>query len=537
MYDDGFVIFAPHVMAHSAVANACDVLCSRRPSDLTAGGPPRHLVDRLRTPPLPAFCDPDGNELSSATPVVAHTEEAAMLSAVAAALEILGKASPRVADLDGDSTRRSARDKDDLDDGGGHNCIQEDRDDEDDNGHLLMLTRAAVQGAAALHHCASSLIIAAAARLAPPYCPFPNELSATELLFLASVRFMDAWKVDVFHTVWIAPTQFIFDAVYPDEENSTSVEVHGSNLYLALIDAMLGIKCLKSPYLQDSVKGVFPFLNKSLVGETVHDFIFAHISDPSNIGKPIPMPPESFDLVRAAESFIAPADSLFAIRDDDVTYTVEKALADILSDASSVDALQPYMRVFASYFSGEVVLEPLWLHLVESGLIESVVQPIFELFSDLAASSHLDRDGEPLPETNYLSVKAWVYDCRGYSSERSFRPDRFKQLLDFVGLTNVGMRNDFATSNDNDLESFCESTCELREISEHSGTEGTSWSSGSTLIGGIRERTVWPLNAPVDDIGSAGRENDEDTNSEGDDDAWPWESASSADDDEAESFV
>ncbi|KAJ3067968.1 hypothetical protein HDU98_008861, partial [Podochytrium sp. JEL0797] len=334
---------------------------------------------------------------------------------------------------------------------------------------------------------AFSFLDDAAKRHRASFCPvvfsLEKDASAAEQLVSAALCFATKWKHDAFKSAFVFPTQFILDAKR-DFYASKRVNIHGENLYLALIDTLTNIKCCPyTPFLIDNVQSVFPFLDRAVTGDFVHHKILSHVKNPKNIGQPLPHleTPHLHD----AESFIAPPDSIFSLKDELLSYTIQDALDDAFSDEPELKRqMAPYLDLFYSLFSAESMLEPFWEFLVQEGLIESCLQPVFESYLDAdkegpvhlpsnpplirnnpfldAVEIAIDLGGSSFgsnattlfshsstptptstlsPQKTSLLIHDWLYVSPASASPFTmhaleFRYDRFKNLLDFAGLTN-----------------------------------------------------------------------------------------------------
>ncbi|KAJ3140840.1 hypothetical protein HK100_008856 [Physocladia obscura] len=314
--------------------------------------------------------------------------------------------------------------------------LQTSSDEHQQDEAVVKLLHAAQGGMVALaqvHDLGARIVVSAASRLLAPYVPYADSTPAASLFHDAALRFATLYKAKVFDKVFLEPTRLIFRA---RREQDSCVDLHGASFYLHLLERATGA-CVgeKPPLLIDSVQGVFPFLDRSIVSQHVYDLIYSHISNPANLNDSFFEYPENDpEFLLAAESFIAPPDSLFATpplddcEDENIDKnTVAASVNEILQTPALLDAFQPYVDIFMSYFSANHVLEPLYNHIVNAGLIESVLQPVFDSFMDNSE--------------NHLDVKEWLhepFDRNGSeitAMRGSFRYDRFKMLLDFVDIT------------------------------------------------------------------------------------------------------
>mmetsp|Transcript_7148 Transcript_7148/g.8272 ORF Transcript_7148/g.8272 Transcript_7148/m.8272 type:complete len:336 (-) Transcript_7148:142-1149(-) len=89
---------------------------------------------------------------------------------------------------------------------------------------------------------------------------------------------IDEMKEVAFKSVFIEPTKMYFRAV-GDGTMEGDVEVHGSNTYLAVLLATLGVKLPRSPLLDDGTKGIAAF------ADAIYEDQLKDLWDLSNKGK------------------------------------------------------------------------------------------------------------------------------------------------------------------------------------------------------------------------------------------------------------
>jgi hypothetical protein len=88
-----------------------------------------------------------------------------------------------------------------------------------------------------------------------------NQIESLEqhkkVLFDAAMIPIDEIKDYAFKGIFLEPTKMYFNAI-GDHVMEGDVEVHGSNVYLAILLATLGVKLCRSPLLDDEPKGIAP---------------------------------------------------------------------------------------------------------------------------------------------------------------------------------------------------------------------------------------------------------------------------------------
>ncbi|KAJ3008732.1 UNVERIFIED_CONTAM: hypothetical protein HDU68_002974, partial [Siphonaria sp. JEL0065] len=214
------------------------------------------------------------------------------------------------------------------------------------------------------------------------------ETTAANRLVQHALVFCDEWKQKAFDTVFVDPTNFVWREL--GTCTTYTENNYNAHLYAALVEACVNVKLSRPVLLNAPVANVFPFLDPRATGNRIHSLIKSHISNPKNVG--IPLPSLSGDLKSEAESFIAPSDSIFALRESDPLYTVEIALDEILNDESLYTQFIPYLDHFCLLLSPEAMLESFYTYLDAQGLVDDTLQPVFESFMDYGSGSNMSCD-------------------------------------------------------------------------------------------------------------------------------------------------
>ena len=87
-------------------------------------------------------------------------------------------------------------------------------------------------------------------------------LDSRARLQAAAFEFIDDYKDRAFNTVFVTPTIHYFELV-GDYTMAGDADVHGGNVYLALLMATLGVRLNRTPYLRDEMKGCVDFLSST----------------------------------------------------------------------------------------------------------------------------------------------------------------------------------------------------------------------------------------------------------------------------------
>ncbi|KAJ3235925.1 hypothetical protein HDU77_011873 [Chytriomyces hyalinus] len=285
------------------------------------------------------------------------------------------------------------------------------------NAIVALLKHAANNGPAWHQFAHATLIRAASDALDAMDACHDLSNSKVEIIHREVGRFVDKRKRDAFDSVFVYPTLAMMDRVgFCDDEQQQRLLLHGANTYLALIEASLRVVGSRRAHLNDVVTGVYPFLDKSAhLNDHEWARLNAHVRDTSKVGQKVPSSlfdplPSDFRNLEVAhsclqyafpEGFASAIDvdgneivpqtcpkkpteveqkSVFS--SDGFTHTAGSLARTILNSPTKRKQILPYLQSYMSHFTAKATLEPLWNHLCEAGLIESVLQPIFECMDE-----------------------------------------------------------------------------------------------------------------------------------------------------------
>jgi len=239
-----------------------------------------------------------------------------------------------------------------------------------------------------------------------------EEMTPKTELVEAVYEFLDEVKRSAFETAFIQPAEIVFrlnhDTVMMDDVN-----IHGLNVYLLILEKVLGIKFPITPLEHDQMTGIVAFLDKSVIDEMALEEVETYLSDTKNFGKAWRMKDHyrhKFCKLpgNAKNIFIVPGQS-----------PIQVAL-----NAQSLrpKELKPYLENFVQFLEPSFLFPLLLNHLNEAELITSVLQPLYEEMKKKGMVS-VEEDEEA--EGN---VQAWIWG-------KDYNPvPCFTQLLDYIGL-------------------------------------------------------------------------------------------------------
>ncbi|KAI8818654.1 hypothetical protein BJ741DRAFT_640979 [Chytriomyces cf. hyalinus JEL632] len=283
---------------------------------------------------------------------------------------------------------------------------------------IVALLKYAANNGPALHQFAhATLIRAASDALDSMDACHDLSNSKVEIIHREVGRFVDKRKRDAFDSVFVYPTAAMMDRVgCCDDEQQQRLLLHGANTYLALIEASLRVVGSRRAHLNDAVTGVYPFLDKSAhLNDHEWARLNSHVRDTSKVGQkvpsslfdPLPSDLRNFEVAHTCLQYAFPEGFASAIdvdgneivpqvrpkkpteveqksvfSADGFTHTAGSLARTILNSPTKRKQILPYLQSYMSHFTAKATLEPLWNHLCEAGLIESVLQPIFECMDE-----------------------------------------------------------------------------------------------------------------------------------------------------------
>jgi len=224
------------------------------------------------------------------------------------------------------------------------------------------------------------------------------------VLFDTAQTSIDELKSLAFKSIFLEPTKMYFRAVR-DNVMEGDVEVHGSNTYLALLLAALGVKLAHTPMLSDSLKGIAAFrdaLNISQVDK---------LWDPVNRGK-------SWETVIGRRH---PTVKRHVSRNHfyfDGT-TAGQLAHDCLNNRAGIERFKPYLEAFARHFSEEEAVEWLCNSLLSRDSISRSLNAVFTAVASVEEVEEAEGD-----------ARYWLWDLM----LGDFRLERALSLLRFAGI-------------------------------------------------------------------------------------------------------
>mmetsp|Transcript_112520 Transcript_112520/g.313030 ORF Transcript_112520/g.313030 Transcript_112520/m.313030 type:complete len:246 (+) Transcript_112520:17-754(+) len=165
-------------------------------------------------------------------------------------------------------------------------------------------------------------------------------------------EFIDERKEKAFKSTFEEPTKMYFHSV-GDFTMEGDVEVHGSNVYLAVLLSTLSVRLPREAHMSDEAKGICMFMDAKMDGE------LQELWRPENVGKP-------FAGIRGRPSPTRVERNFFVFRGATPKAIANAAVDDSPDLAAHRSQLAPYLQQFAAYFKEECLLEPMLNNLMQT---------------------------------------------------------------------------------------------------------------------------------------------------------------------------
>lgn len=228
-------------------------------------------------------------------------------------------------------------------------------------------------------------------------------------LFDAAMVSIDEIKDYAFKAIFLEPTKMYFRAVN-DHTMEGDVDVHGSNTYLAILLATLGVKLSRSPLLDDEVKGIAQ-IKEALRANDLNKFW-----NSENKGA-------SWELLLGTSSYPSYQKMVHRNRFY-VSGQNPKEVAHNCNRRRHRNSIEPYLVAYANHFGKEKMVDILCKYFLSQDNLHCHLDA---LFAQLASSEEvMMSNGE---------AKYWLWDVM----TGNFRRDRAYQLLCFAGILKEGI--------------------------------------------------------------------------------------------------
>jgi len=227
--------------------------------------------------------------------------------------------------------------------------------------------------------------------------------------------YLDERKSKAFKTAFVIPTEIVYRSIH-DDIRVNDVNIHGSNVYLSLIEQALQIHGPKPAYEEDEIKAVFEFLNRELLHPVLYDFIQDYLTDEKNLGKDvdkgvIPYTHRAIRSMHAFDQFLASGGTAGEKSRNIVKYRPRAAI--------------PYLENYLKFFWEESLLtESFWNFLYQSEFKGSLGQ----IYCDLKSNGVINTLDEY--SDNSVNIASWIYNHEEYRFNRS----KFKIILQHLGV-------------------------------------------------------------------------------------------------------
>eukprot|EP01036_Dinobryon_divergens_P030268 gene30268-39488_t len=234
------------------------------------------------------------------------------------------------------------------------------------------------------------------------------------------VDFIEEIKENAFRSVFLEPAMMYFDAVR-DHTASGDVDVHGSNLYLAVLQATTGIIIPRMPLWEDDCKGCADSASTGL-----NDLI-GLVQYPGDAMKPGGNIGKAYRTVIGSRSVRATKhvrSDAFIFRASGIVFNFAKTAADERrsSQVERQHFAQHYLEPFVAYFTPTAILPLLFNYCIQDVSTARALQQVFEEFKQ-------QQQGEGIEETEVMN---WVWDAEKIPPD--FKTVNARQLFAYCGI-------------------------------------------------------------------------------------------------------
>lgn len=270
--------------------------------------------------------------------------------------------------------------------------------------------------------------------------------SATEIVRNKCIDFIEDLKEGAFRSTFLEPAMMYFDSIN-NTIASGDVDVHGSNPYLAVLQATTGIIIPRIPFLQDNIQcGVTDFMVTGMDRE------IAMIRDPVNVGKSYRAVIKEHQLPRVTRH--APMNAfIFNLRNHCST-PLELGLVAVDEHGSSVEErryyVDNYLQAFVNYFTAENLF-PLLFNACMQDEAAGAAQALQAVFEELKAESSV-----AIPE-DCDDVRYWLWNFTDSTpvfnvenAQRLFAKCNVTKPVDLLATESVDGTEEETTATDQD---------------------------------------------------------------------------------------
>jgi len=247
--------------------------------------------------------------------------------------------------------------------------------------------------------------------------------SALRVLYQFLIDWIDDFKYKAFKSAFLEPTKLFFDAVY-DTTMRDDVDVHGSNVYAAILLSTLGVKLPVFPLMRDEPKGCATFLRAQSLQPC-----FDEMSEPSNFGRDWNTLPKSMKYRTIQTNDLQKVQRNAVVFHGTPMEMGNAALSTDKSNEALRKELALYLERFAFFFSKQFFLEKAMVRVMGEEGRSKELQVVFEAMKK-EGKLKSSKDDKPSAEDS-SDVREWIYKGEAYS----FDPDRAALLFSEIGIT------------------------------------------------------------------------------------------------------
>lgn len=222
-------------------------------------------------------------------------------------------------------------------------------------------------------------------------------------LYEASRVPIDELKETAFRSVFLEPTKMYFRAV-GDHTMEGDVDVHGSNVYLAVLLETIGVKLPHAPLLEDEPKGIASF------ADVFYDDQLQELWKVGNKGK-------SWELVMGKDYYPYVSKKLQRNSFYAHGHNAGEVAKNIARKHSS--EVKPYLKAFVAHFTAEQVAERLCKYFLYHNELHGHLNAAFV---EVAQKNEVDEAGG--------DARCWLWD----TMSGKFCLDRAVALLQSIGI-------------------------------------------------------------------------------------------------------
>lgn len=241
-----------------------------------------------------------------------------------------------------------------------------------------------------------------------------EKFNCKNILYEKAYEFLEDRKLKAFSSAFLEPAKFYFDRI-GNSVLRDDVEVHGSNVYAALLLSTIGIQLPIMPFLKDEQKGAALFL------DAIDGNMMKHFDEKENFGN-------SWHLISQIKNCrVKNVGTLFMPSSYYVMELANKAIDPSSSNKSNRKMIASYIKRFTNFFTLDSFLEPLCIAFIQDNRKE-----LTEAMNIMKELPEYDTDIR-LREATEVTTD-WLYNMDEDTFMYSFEPSDAILLCKFIGI-------------------------------------------------------------------------------------------------------